>query len=68
MNAMILEIPTFGPGGPLSIAIVVQPIRWERVPLAAAQPLCRAWLSLRGAYHLGLQQARNDHTDHAHHF
>ena len=48
------EDSDLGSGGPLSIAFVVQPIRWERVPLAAAQPLCRAWLtfqSQRGLSH-----------------
>jgi integrase/recombinase XerD len=31
----------------LSVAFVVQPVRWELVPLTAAQPLCRAWLTFQ---------------------
>ena len=31
----------------MSIAFVVHPLRWEHVPLTAAQPLCRAWLTFQ---------------------
>jgi site-specific recombinase XerD len=34
-------------GPPLSIAFVVEPIRCEHLPLTAAHPLCRAWLTLQ---------------------
>lgn len=31
----------------MSIAFVVEPIRWQHFPLASAQPLCRAWLTFQ---------------------
>jgi len=37
----------FGTGGSLAVAFVVERIRWEHVPLSAAHPLCRAWLTFQ---------------------
>lgn len=31
----------------MSIAFVVEPIRWQHFPYASAQPLCRAWLTFQ---------------------
>jgi site-specific recombinase XerD len=31
----------------LAVAFVVHPVRWELVPLTAAHPLCRAWLTFQ---------------------
>ena len=31
----------------MAVAFVVHPIRWELVPLAAADPLCRSWLTFQ---------------------
>ena len=31
----------------MSVAFVVQPVRWKLVPLSAAHPLCRAWLTFQ---------------------
>lgn len=31
----------------MSIAFVVEPIRWEHFPLASSHPLCRAWLTFQ---------------------
>src|SRR6516225_1246992 len=46
-NAIIVKISFLGSGGSLSVAFVVQPIRWELVPLSAARPHSRAWLTFQ---------------------